>query len=236
MSQHFLHLFLHRSNEFHCITTKRCSRGRPFRVWCSRSPCTCTGGGPSLSRAPAGASTRMGSWGDPEATCYTKSGLDIKALCTRTIAALPPVTSPFVFVLLPFLMMRSHPFRIQQNILFALGAPLGVLASGEAKTEPALRCLGGSLALVQRIPGGTRQNDGLETGIMGGCGREISERARTEGRRKASREVIQIKRRGLPVLKQATRASLPVRGSNRAATKLRSWTWIPWIPHHQHVL
>ena len=27
---------------------------------------------------------------------------------------------------------------------------------------------------IERIPGGTRENDGLETGIMGGCGREDS--------------------------------------------------------------
>ena len=27
---------------------------------------------------------------------------------------------------------------------------------------------------IERIPGGTRQNDGLETGIMGGYGRDIS--------------------------------------------------------------
>ena len=27
---------------------------------------------------------------------------------------------------------------------------------------------------IERIPGGTRENDGLETEIMGGCGREIS--------------------------------------------------------------
>ena len=31
-----------------------------------------------------------------------------------------------------------------------------------------------SCGWIERIPGGTRQNDGLETGIMGGYGRKIN--------------------------------------------------------------